>query len=240
MIVNTFPDTDYAIDAKFKLDLISDILASKEMYIGRYYFKKKWIPAINRFRTVLDNYETTIYIEEALHRLVEVYYVLGLTDEAQRYANILGYNYESSEWYKKSYAVFNQMYEKERLKIQKNKSKNENIIKKNLNLFSNKWIQKIENTYLKKIKLLTRFNKNYFDKAKPIVSDFEYDQLKKEILLLEKKYKFLKNRNSPSQSVGFKPSKNFKKVMHRVPMLSLANAFSKEDLENFEKRFLIF
>ena len=101
------------------------------MYIGRYYFKKKkWIPAINRFRAVLDNYETTIYIEEALHRLVEVYYVLGLTDEAQRYANILGYNYESSEWYKKSYAVFNQMYEKERLKIQKNKSKNENIIKK--------------------------------------------------------------------------------------------------------------
>ena len=94
--------------------------------------------------------------------------------------------------------------------------------------------KKIENTYLKKIKLLTRFNKNYFDKAKPIVSDFEYDQLKKEILLLEKKYKFLKNRNSPSQSVGFKPSKNFKKVMHRVPMLSLANAFSKEDLENFE------
>ena len=94
---------------------------------------------------------------------------------------------------------------------------------------------KIENTYLKKIKLLTRFNKNYFDKAKPIVSDFEYDQLKKEILLLEKKYKFLKNINSPSQSVGFKPSKNFKKVMHRVPMLSLANAFSKEDLENFEK-----
>ncbi len=100
--------------------------------------------------------------------------------------------------------------------------------------------KKIENTYLKKIKLLTRFNKNYFDKAKPIVSDFEYDQLKKEILLLEKKYKFLKNRNSPSQSVGFKPSKNFKKVMHRVPMLSLANAFSKEDLENFEKKILNF
>ena len=100
--------------------------------------------------------------------------------------------------------------------------------------------KKIENTYLKKIKLLTRFNKNYFDKAKPIVSDFEYDQLKKEILLLEKKYKFLKNRNSPSQSVGFKPSKNFKKVIHRVPMLSLANAFSKEDLENFEKKILNF
>ena len=110
-VVNNFPDTDYALDAKFKLDLISDILASKEMYIGRYYFnKKKWIPAINRFRTVLDDYETTIYIEEALHRLVEVYYTLGLIEEAQKYANILGYNYKSSEWYKKSYRIFNKEY----------------------------------------------------------------------------------------------------------------------------------
>ena len=129
-VVNNFPDTDYALDAKFKLDLISDILASKEMYIGRYYFKKKWIPAINRFRAVLDDYETTIYIEEALHRLVEVYYTLGLIEEAQKYANILGYNYKSSEWYKKSYAVFNQMYEKERLKCGKRRVRMKNIIKK--------------------------------------------------------------------------------------------------------------
>ncbi len=130
-VVNNFPDTEYALDAKFKLDLISDIQASKEMYIGRYYFnKKKWIPAINRFRNVLDKYETTIYIEEALHRLVEVHYTLGLIDEAQKYANILGYNYKSSEWYKKSYTVFNKMYEKEQKKIKKNKNKNENIIKK--------------------------------------------------------------------------------------------------------------
>ncbi len=130
-VVNNFPDTDYALDAKFKLDLISDILASKEMYIGRYYFnKKKWIPAINRFRTVLDDYETTIYIEEALHRLVEVYYTLGLIEEAQKYANILGYNYKSSEWYKKSYTVFNKMYEKEQRKVRKKKKKNKNIIKK--------------------------------------------------------------------------------------------------------------
>ena len=101
------------------------------MYIGRYYFnKKKWIPAINRFRTVLDDYETTIYIEEALHRLVEVYYTLGLIEEAQKYANILGYNYKSSEWYKKSYTVFNKMYEKEQRKVRKKKKKNKNIIKK--------------------------------------------------------------------------------------------------------------
>jgi outer membrane protein assembly factor BamD len=86
------------LDAHFKIDLINDILASKEMYIGRYYFdKKKWIPAINRFRSVIDNYETTIYTEEALHRLVEIYYLLGLKDESQKYANLLGYNYQSSE-----------------------------------------------------------------------------------------------------------------------------------------------
>ena len=89
------------------------------MYIGRYYFeKKKWIPAINRFRTVIDNYDETIYVEEALHRLVEVYYVLGLKNESQKYATLLGYNYKSSRWYEKSYSVFNKDY-----KIKKNKKK---------------------------------------------------------------------------------------------------------------------
>ena len=87
------------------------------MYIGRYYFqRKKWIPAINRFKTVLDEYETTIYAEEALHRLVEVYYTIGLTDEAKKYANLLGYNYQSSKWYERSYIVFNRLYEKEKKK----------------------------------------------------------------------------------------------------------------------------
>ena len=89
-----FPNTEYALDAEFKIDLINDILASKEMYLGRYYFdRKKWIPSINRFRTVIDEYDTTIYVEEALHRLVEVYYTIGLINEAEKYANILGYNY---------------------------------------------------------------------------------------------------------------------------------------------------
>ena len=127
-VINQYPNTDYALDAKFKLDMILDILASKEMYIGRYYFnKKKWIPSINRFRKVVDEYDTTIYIEEALHRLVEIYFLLGLTEEAQKYANILGYNYKSSEWYEKTYIVFNKKYEK--IKI-KNKKKRKNIILK--------------------------------------------------------------------------------------------------------------
>jgi len=117
ILINNFPNTEYSLDAEFKLDLINDILASKEMYIGRYYVqRKKWIPAINRFKTVLDEYETTIYAEEALHRLVEVYYTIGLTDEAKKYATLLGYNYQSSEWYEKSYIVFNQFYEKEKKK----------------------------------------------------------------------------------------------------------------------------
>ena len=131
IVITKYPNTEYAIDSRFKIDLINDILASKEMYIGRYYFnKKKWIPAINRFRTVVDDYDTTIYIEEALHRLVEVYYVLGLKEEAQKYANVLGYNYKSSKWYENSYAVFNKRYVvKDRNKIIANKKKNSLITK---------------------------------------------------------------------------------------------------------------
>jgi len=126
LISKKYPQTEYAIDAEFKLDLIEDILAAKEMYIGRYYFdKKKWIPAINRFREIVDNYDTTIYAEEALHRLVEVHYTLGLVEEAEKYAQLLGYNYQSSKWYENSYSLFNKNYEKrkkERFKTYKKKS----------------------------------------------------------------------------------------------------------------------
>ncbi|MBD1169480.1 outer membrane protein assembly factor BamD [Pelagibacterales bacterium SAG-MED08] len=127
-LVKKFPNTEYAIDAKFKLDLIDDILASKEIYIGRYYLdKKKWIAAINRFRNVIDDYETTVYTEEALYRLVEVYYIIGLKEESKKYAQLLGYNYNSSAWYEKSYALFDKKY-KERKKFLKNKEKKSNIV----------------------------------------------------------------------------------------------------------------
>ena len=126
IIIKNYPNTEYAMDAKFKIDLINDILAAKEMYIARYYFdKKKWIPAINRFRKITDEYDTTIYAEEALHRLVEVHYTLGLIDEAEKYAQLLGYNYKSSKWYENSYSLFNKNYEikkKERFKTYKKKS----------------------------------------------------------------------------------------------------------------------
>ena len=129
IVKENYPNSEYALDANFKLDFIDDILASKEMYIGRYYYdKKKWIPAINRFQTVINDYETTIYTEEALHRLVEVHYRIGLKKEAQKYAELLGYNYQSSEWYKKSYSVFNKNYEKNKKKI--NKKKKKTILKK--------------------------------------------------------------------------------------------------------------
>lgn len=128
IVINKFPNTEYALDAKFKMNLIDDILASKEMYIGRYYFdQKKWIPAINRFKSVIDDYETTIYVEEALHRLVEINYIIGLKDEAEKYANLLGYNYQSSMWYQRSYSVFNETYKK---KIKKENKKNNSILKK--------------------------------------------------------------------------------------------------------------
>ena len=137
-IIKKYPQTDFSIDAEFKIDLINDILAAKEIYIGRYYLdKKKWVAAINRFRTVIDNYDTTIYVEEALYRLVEIHYLIGLEEEAKKYANTLGYNYGSSEWYEKSYVIFDKMYEKN--KNDKNKSNNKlntSILKKFKSLFN--------------------------------------------------------------------------------------------------------
>ena len=137
-LIKNFPNTEYALDAEFKIDLINDTLAAKEMYIGRYYFdQKKWIPAINRFRTIIDEYETTIYTEEALHRLVEIYYIIGLKDEAKKYANLLGYNYQSSTWYEKSYSVFNKLYAANKNKMtNQNKKKNNSILKKFKSLFN--------------------------------------------------------------------------------------------------------
>ena len=115
-ISNKYPNTDFAMDAEFKLNLINDILAAKEMYVGRYYVdRKKWIAAINRFKFVIDNYETTIYVEEALHRLVEIYYIIGLEIEAKKYAALLGYNYKSSKWYENSYSVFDKKYKKNKI-----------------------------------------------------------------------------------------------------------------------------
>ena len=113
IIINNYPNTEFAIDSEFKLELIQEILASKEMYLARYYVdREKWIPAINRFKTVINDYETTIYVEEALHRLVELHYKLGLVDESKKYASLLGYNYQSSEWYEESYKILNKNYVK--------------------------------------------------------------------------------------------------------------------------------
>ena len=119
-IVRDYPDTDYATDARFKLDLIVDQLAAKEMSIARFYMKtKKWIPALNRLKLVVEQYDRTVFIEEALHRLVEVYYILGLEDEAKQAAGILGYNYQSGEWYERSYKVFNKKYKPKKLDKEK-------------------------------------------------------------------------------------------------------------------------
>jgi len=119
-IVKEYPDTDFALDSQFKLDLIFDMLASKEMYIGKHYMKKeKWVAAINRFKIVVEKYDTTIYTEEALHRLVEIYYKIGLVEESKKYATLLGYNYLSSDWYEQSYRVFNKDYSNRISKINK-------------------------------------------------------------------------------------------------------------------------
>ena len=131
LILTKFPETDFAMDAKYKLDLINNFLAAKEMNIGRHYIEReKWIAAINRFKNVTDNFGTTVYVEEALHRLVEIHYNIGLNVESEKYANILGYNYLSSEWYKKSYKVFNKDYKIKSIKIKKKKNKKKSILKK--------------------------------------------------------------------------------------------------------------
>ena len=109
--LSKYPDTDYSIDLKFKKDLIQNQLAAKELYVAKYYISiQKWVPAINRLKTIVKNYDKTIFIEEALHRLVEIHYYLGLNDEAQKYAKLLGYNYNSSEWFEQSYKVLNKDY----------------------------------------------------------------------------------------------------------------------------------
>ena len=137
ILIHNYPNTNYSLDAEFKIELVTDTLAAKEMYIGRYYFdKKKWIPAINRFKTVIDNYDTTLYAEEALHRLVEVHYILGLKDEAKKYANLLGYNYQSSIWYEKTYSIFDKKYEENIKKRKKEKTKKNKTLKKIKSLFS--------------------------------------------------------------------------------------------------------
>ena len=133
-LIQNYPNTEYSVDASFKLELIKDILASKEMYVGRYYVeRKKWIPAINRFKNVVNNYDTTIYIEEALYRLVEIHYLLGLKEESKKYANLLGYNYQSSQWYENSYALFEKQYKK----ISQNKKNKKNNLRKKIKTFLN-------------------------------------------------------------------------------------------------------
>ena len=132
-IIKNYPETDYAYDARFKIDLINDVLAAKEVYIGRHYIKKgKWIPALNRFKNVLENYETTAHVEEAIHRLVEIYYKLGMENESLKYASLLGYNYNSGEWYEETYKIFNKKY---RVDIPKNKKEKSKILGKIKNLF---------------------------------------------------------------------------------------------------------
>ena len=120
-IIKNYPNSDYALDATYKLDLIQDYLASKEMYIALHYMKKKkWIASINRYKNVVEQYDKTIYVEEALHRLVELYYTIGLENESKKYASLLGYNYQSSKWYEKSYKIFDKKY-KSKLELQKEK-----------------------------------------------------------------------------------------------------------------------
>ena len=129
IIMERFPNTEYSLDAKYKLDLIQDYLAAKEMYIARHYIKKqKWIPAINRLKDIVNEYNTTVYIEEALHRLVEIHYKIGLKNEAKKYAQTLGYNYESSMWYEASYQIFNKNYKT--INKSKKEKKKKNLIDK--------------------------------------------------------------------------------------------------------------
>ena len=134
LLIKEYPSTDFAEDAKFKLELVEEILASKELYLANYYLdREKWIPAMNRYKKIVNEYNTTIFIEEALYRLVELNYKLGLIDEAKKYTALLGYNYQSSDWYERSYKILNTNYKKPSIKKDLNNQKT--LLKKFKQLF---------------------------------------------------------------------------------------------------------
>tara|TARA_Y100000816_G_scaffold291022_1_gene281180 strand:- start:2 stop:841 length:840 start_codon:yes stop_codon:yes gene_type:complete len=134
LLINKYPNTDFSEDAIFKLELIKEILASKELYLANYYLdREKWIPAMNRYKKIVNEYETTIFVEEALYRLVELNFKLGLTNESKKYAAILGYNYQSSDWYERSYKILNKNYKK--TKIEKDLKKQKSLLKRFKDLF---------------------------------------------------------------------------------------------------------
>ena len=133
-LIKEFPNTDFAEDAVFKLELIEEILASKELYLANYYLdREKWIPAINRYKKIVNEYDTTIFVEEALYRLVELNYMLGLETEAKKYTALLGYNYQSSDWYERSYKILNSNYKK--TEIKKDIKNQKSLLKKIKDLF---------------------------------------------------------------------------------------------------------
>ncbi len=132
-----YSESEYSLDLRFKLDLINNQLAAKEMYIAKYYIKtQKWVPAINRLKIIVKDYNETIFIEEALHRLVEIYYNIGLEDEARNTAILLGYNYNSSEWFEKSYKILNKEYKIQKKVSPKNK-KSDGLIKRTISRILN-------------------------------------------------------------------------------------------------------
>jgi len=132
IFLQKFPTSEYAIDLKFKRDLTLNQMAAKELFVAKYYISvKKWVPAINRLKTIVRDYDKTVFIEEALHRLVEIHYHIGLENEAQNYAKILGYNYNSSKWFEQSYMILNKDYKLPKIeKIDKKESFFKKIIKK--------------------------------------------------------------------------------------------------------------
>ena len=134
LLRNKYPNTDFSEDAKFKLELIEEILASKELYLANYYLEReKWIPAMNRYKKIVNKYDTTIFVEEALYRLVELNYKLGLENESKKYAIMLGYNYQSSDWYERSYKILNKEYKK--INIKKDLNKQKSLLKRFKELF---------------------------------------------------------------------------------------------------------
>ena len=134
LLRNRYPNTDFSEDAKFKLELIEEILASKELYLANYYLEReKWIPAMNRYKKIVNKYDTTIFVEEGLYRLVELNYKLGLENESKKYAVILGYNYQSSDWYERSYNILNKEYKK--IKINNDLKEQKSLLKKFKDLF---------------------------------------------------------------------------------------------------------
>ena len=233
-LISRFPESKYASDSYQKIIMIKENIAAKHMSIGMFYLKRnKYDAAMNRFKKIIDNHSKSKFTPEALYRLVEIYYSLGMLEDAKNTASVIGYNYPKSKWYERSYYLVNNKKDVKDIKLLQKISNFLNINEKKNNLKNEEEVK----IRLKELRqLIHKNNILYHQKDKPKISDNQYDEYVKENSLLENKFPHLILKNSPNNFVGSTLNNKFKKNEHQTRMFSLANAFNKKDLNDFIER----